>query len=112
VTWHQPSEQQLAASYAGQAVESLRAWPTLVMVRDGEAVTFSASDREIIRLHDHGTADLHLTSPVIDRLIRTLDASVHLDRSAEPGWVIIRLEDSMALHALLSLVSVALKANL
>ncbi|WP_218135781.1 luciferase family protein [Nonomuraea jiangxiensis] len=111
MTRRHPAVREPAFPYAAQAIDSLRSWPALAPAHHDNGVVFTAEDREIVRFNGRGTAHLHLTRPVLDRLMDVLAKSVHLGLATEPGWVVISLEDSMDLHALLALVSVAIKAN-
>lgn len=99
------------ASLVNQAVHQLRSWPALVFVPTTAGAVFTSGGHEIVRLPDSGSAHLHLTVPVIDRLRAVLCACTHLGMGEERGWVAVPVETSVDLDLLLALVSVAIKAN-
>ncbi|MEO3869489.1 luciferase family protein [Nonomuraea sp. B12E4] len=111
MTRRAPAVRGPAHPYAVQAINSLRSWPALSSTQHEGGITFTAEGHKVVRFNGHGTAYLHLTPPVIERLSNTLARTVHLGTDVEPGWVVIRIEDSVDLAALLALVSVAIKAN-
>jgi hypothetical protein len=99
------------ASSVSQAVHHLRSWPALTLILTPAGAVFTCGGHEIVRLTDRGTAHLHLTTPVIDRLENALGARTHVEAAPERGWVAIPMVTSLDLDLVLALVSVAIKAN-
>ncbi|WP_147268749.1 luciferase family protein [Sphaerisporangium album] len=95
---------------ADVAVELTR-WPDLVVSRTRRSIRFLAEGREIIRMSGDHTAELRLTTPVIDRWARVLAESHRVTRGHNAGWIRVEIEDRTDAQMFLSLVSVALKAN-
>jgi hypothetical protein len=104
--------------YLTQAVAEMRTWSALTFSPTPDTATITtqgvhASQRiEILRLLGPSTARLHLTTSVIDRLHDLLRSSGQIEPSTDPGWVIIRVDTPSEVDLLLTLVSVAIKANI
>ncbi|GII83123.1 hypothetical protein Ssi03_11130 [Sphaerisporangium siamense] len=99
-----------AACVADVAVELTR-WPDLIVSRTRRSIRFHAGGREIIRMSGDHTAELLLTTPVIDRWAKVLAGSHRVTEGHNAGWIRVEIEDRTDAHMFLSLVSVALKAN-
>lgn len=101
------------ASFAGRAVEQLRRWPSLTLCRTGSGAVrgLALGTRQIMHLHDENEAELYLTAPVIRRMREALLESGRV--AVEPGgdWVRVGLDSDSDVQLLISLVSVAIKAN-
>ncbi|MEO3814193.1 luciferase family protein [Sphaerisporangium sp. B11E5] len=95
------------ADVAGQ----LARWPDLAVSHTRNVVRFRTMGREIIRMPGDHTAELLLTTSVIDRWARVLAGSQRVTQGHADGWVKVEIEDQNDVEMFLSLVSVALKAN-
>ncbi|MFI6595912.1 luciferase family protein [Nonomuraea sp. NPDC050536] len=89
----------------------LRSWPALAAHDRRGGVTFSVDGTEILRLAGDDRAQLRLTIPAIDRLQPQLEASGQVSACADKAWVAMKIEAEPDLDLLLSLTSVAIKAN-
>ncbi len=67
---------------------------------------------QILHFHDEAYADLRLTRPVIDRMHEVLAHSRRIFMEPGDDWIGIRLETPSDVALLVTLVSVAIKANL
>ncbi|WP_344581794.1 luciferase family protein [Nonomuraea roseoviolacea] len=99
------------APYLTQAVTNLKTWPSLTVTPARNGVSFITSGQKILHLSGGNPAHLHLTQPMIDRLDPTLRHYRQVGPSADHGWVSIRVESSSDLRLLLTLISLAIKAN-
>ncbi|MFJ8588892.1 luciferase family protein [Streptomyces sp. NPDC093595] len=78
---------------------------------DRPAPGLCAGDREIVRFPGGSTAQVHLTTAMIERLRPALRTSTALNLTPAPtGWVGVRLETSSDIDLLATLVSAALLA--
>jgi hypothetical protein len=99
-------------SCAGHAIAQLSAWPSVEAHRADCGVGVGVGTRagQILHFHDEDHADLRLTRPVIDRL-RDVLAQAGVDVIPDHDWIRMRLETSSDTTLLVTLVSVAIKAN-
>lgn len=72
---------------------------------------FRSGRTEILRLTDGSSAQLKLTCPVIHRWGAVLADCEQVRPSADQEWVTVQLDGARDVELLLSLVSVAIKAN-
>jgi hypothetical protein len=100
-------------SYAGRIADRLETWSGVSKVRAdcGVGVALQASGNQIVHLHTDSEAELRLTRPVVERLGDTLTASGQV--AIRPGgeWVVVRLDTDSDVALVISLASVAIKAN-
>ncbi|MGC5012398.1 luciferase family protein [Streptosporangium sp. DT93] len=93
------------ASVAAQ----LMGWPDLALKRTRKGLSFRARGREIVRMRGDHTAELLLTTPVIDRWARVLTDCHRITPGTDAGWVAMTIEGRADAELFLSLVSVAIK---
>jgi hypothetical protein len=100
-------------SYADRAVQQLRRWPTLTVrpADYGSGRGLALSMRQIVHLHAGNEAEVYLTWPVAERMSEALDASGRVTTAAGDDWVRVQLDSDNDVALLISLVSVAIKAN-
>jgi luciferase-like monooxygenase len=103
-------------SLAGRLMAQLDAWPAVRAGRAGCGVgtgfaPVRRADAQIVHLHGGDEAELHLTRPVVARLGDVLLKSGRV--AVDPGgdWVRVRLDTESDVALVMSLASVALKAN-
>lgn len=97
--------------YAARVLAMLRSWPALVMHDHRDGAAFAVEDTEILRLAGEDRFLVRLTVPVIGRLGSFLEDSGKVKPCEDRAWVCVRVEAEPDLHLLLSLTSVAIKAN-
>ncbi|HEX6472455.1 MAG TPA: luciferase family protein [Streptosporangiaceae bacterium] len=101
-------------SYAGRIIALLNGWPA---VRTGPAdcglgVGVHTRAGQILHLHDESYATLRLTGPVIERLHEALTHAGRFFIAPDDDWIGMRLETPSDVTLLVTLVSLAIKANL
>jgi hypothetical protein len=101
-----------STSRAGYALAQLSTWPSVQACRAdcGHGVGIGTHAGQILHFHDENHADLRLTQPVINRL-RVVLAQSGIDVIPDDDWIGIRLETPSDTTLLVTLVSVAIKAN-
>lgn len=99
-------------SHAGRALAQLSAWPSVQARRAdcGFGIGVGTRAGQILHFHDEDHATLCLTLPVIDRF-RVVLAEAGIDVIPDDDWVAMRLETPTDTAVLVTLVSVAIKAN-
>ena len=99
-------------SHAGRALAQLRAWPSVQARRAdcGFGIGVGTHAGQILHIHDEDHATLCLTQPVIDRF-RDVLAQAGIDVIPDDDWIAMRLETPTDTSLLVTLVSVAIKAN-
>ncbi|WP_067460009.1 luciferase domain-containing protein [Actinomadura macra] len=99
--------------FADRALRQLRGWPALTVCQadDGAGNALALRTHQIVHLHSEDEAEVLLTLPVVQRMAEALsDCSQVI---MEPGgWVRVRLDGASDVILLVSLVSVAIKANI
>lgn len=100
-------------SFVGRALEQLQEWPALRVHQAGNHIILCAatSGVPIVRLREPDQASLCLTWPVIQRLGEALDSDGRV--RVEPGsdWVQVRMHGTSDLRLLVTLVSLAIRAQ-
>jgi hypothetical protein len=98
---------------AQRAMERLVRWTELEYGSPscGTGTALRAGGREIVHFHSDRDADLYLTAGPIQRLWPELDHSTALRLHPDSPWVTVHLDCGGDADLLVSLVSVALKAN-
>ncbi|GAA4235246.1 hypothetical protein GCM10022254_42100 [Actinomadura meridiana] len=95
-------------------VEQLSGWPSLRMCRAacGRGPAFACGGDQIVHLHGRDQVELYLTWPLVQRMRATFEDWASVLTTPGSGWVRVWLggDDDVAL--LVSLVSVAIKAQL
>jgi hypothetical protein len=86
-------------------------WPDLALKRTRRGLGFRSGGREIIRMSGDHTAEVLLTTDVIDRWARVLTDCHQVTPGADAGWVTMSIEGRADAELFLSLVSVAIKVN-
>ncbi|MER5625296.1 luciferase family protein [Streptosporangium sp. NPDC002544] len=86
-------------------------WPDLALKRTRRGLGFRSGGREIVRMSGDHTAELLLTTDVIDRWARVLTDCRRVTPGADAGWVAMTIEGRADAELFLSLVSVAIKVN-
>jgi hypothetical protein len=86
-------------------------WPALALKRTRRGLGFRASGREIVRMRGDHTAELLLTTPMIDRWARVLTDCHRVTPGTDAGWVTMTIDSRADAELFLSLVSVAIKVN-
>jgi hypothetical protein len=99
-------------SHAGRALVQLSAWPSVRARRAdcGLGIGVGTRGGQILHFHDEDHAALCLTQPVIDRF-RDVLAQAGIDVVPDDDWIAMRLETPTDTSLLVTLVSVAIKAN-
>lgn len=102
------------SSYAGRVIALLGAWPGVrtASADCGVGVGVYTQAGQVLHFHDESYADLRLTRPVIGRMHDVLAHSGRIFMVPGDDWVGIRLETFSDVTLLVTLVSVAIKANL
>jgi hypothetical protein len=100
-----------SAECVANVATRLMGWPDLALKRTRKRIGFRASGREIVRMPGDHTAELRLTTPLINRWERVLADSQKVTPAQHPGWIVVEIEDHRDEELFLSLVSVAIKAN-
>jgi hypothetical protein len=100
-----------SAECVANVATQLLAWPDLAVKRTRKKIGFHAKGREIVRMPGDHTAELLLTTPLINRWERQLADSQRVTPAEHPGWIVVEIEDHRDEELFLSLVSVAIKAN-
>jgi hypothetical protein len=100
-------------SCAGHALAQLSAWPSVVARQAdcGLGMGVGTYAGQILHFHDEDHASLCLTRPVIDRFHDVL-TQAGIDVIPDDDWIGMRLETPTDITLLVTLVSVAIKANL
>ena len=98
---------------AQRALEQLNAWPDLTAgpASCGTGRALRSPCSEIVHFHSGSEADVHLTSPAIQRFSGDLSESTAIRVMPESPWVTVRLDCDADVDLLMSLVSVALQAH-
>ncbi|MFF0201174.1 luciferase family protein [Streptomyces sp. NPDC005017] len=98
---------------AQRARECLTVWPDLSPgpATCGTGHALRSSYGEIVHFHTGHDVDLHLTDRTIGRLASNFGASTAIRLVPGSGWVTVHLDCDADVDLLLSLVSVALKAQ-
>ncbi|MFF0789211.1 luciferase family protein [Streptomyces spiralis] len=98
---------------AARALAQLATWPDLMEVAPscGTGQALSSAHGEIAHFHSGRDVDLHLTDRAIRRLAGELKRFAAIRVVTGSSWVTIRLDASADVDLLLSLTSVALKAQ-
>ncbi|MFF0310349.1 luciferase family protein [Streptosporangium sp. NPDC004379] len=86
-------------------------WPALALKRTRRGIGFRPEGREIVRMRGDHTAELLLTTGVIDRWARVLTDCRRVVPGSGDGWVSMAIDGRADAELFLSLVSVAIKAN-
>ncbi|WP_162795607.1 luciferase family protein [Nonomuraea lactucae] len=94
-----------------RAVAELQTWPDLRLARSRRGARFHSGTTEILRMTDGRSAQLKLTCPVINRWGSVLASCEQVSASADREWVTVQVDGFHDVELLLSLVSVAIKAN-
>jgi hypothetical protein len=99
-------------SCAGHALAQLSAWPSVQARRAdcGFGISVGTRAGQILHFHDEDHAALCLTRPVIGRF-RDVLAQAGIDVIPGDDWIGMRLETPTDTTLLVTLVSVAIKAN-
>ncbi|WP_167155478.1 luciferase family protein [Streptomyces xanthochromogenes] len=98
---------------AHRAMDQLESWPNLVTGPPRCAVgrALFAAECEVVHFHSGFAADLHLTHPAIERLRPELRHSTAIRLKPGSAWVTVLLDCGADVDLLLTLVSMALKAQ-
>ncbi|MFB7743827.1 luciferase family protein [Streptomyces sp. NPDC056132] len=98
---------------AHRAMHQLESWPNLVSGPPRCAVgqALFAAECEVVHFHSGFAADLHLTHPAIERLRPELRHSSAIRLKPGSAWVTVLLDCDADVDLLLTLVSMALKAQ-
>ena len=101
-------------SYAGRVIALLSAWPGVrsAPADCGVGVGVRTPAGQILHFHDESYANLRLTRPVIDRMHPALERSGRIFMVPDDDWIGMRLETPSDIALLITLVSVAIKANM
>ncbi|MFJ2034201.1 luciferase family protein [Streptosporangium sp. NPDC087985] len=100
-----------SAEGVANVVAQLIRWPDLALKRTRRGLGFRAGGREIVRMSGGHTAELLLTTDVIDRWARVLTDCRRVTLGRDTGWVVMKIEGKTDADLFLSLVSVAIKVN-
>jgi hypothetical protein len=100
-------------SYAGRVIALLSAWPAVRADRAdcGVGIGLGTQAGQILHFHDESYADLRLTRPVIGRMHEVLAESGRVLMVPDDDWIGMPLETSSDAALLVTLVSLAIKAN-
>ncbi|MEU8590804.1 luciferase family protein [Streptomyces sp. NPDC048664] len=98
---------------AQRALERLDAWPDLTAgaASCGTGRALRSQHSEIVHFHTGHEADLHLTGGALQRICHDLAESTAIRMVPGSRWVTVHLDCDTDVDLLLSLVSVALKAD-
>lgn len=98
---------------ARRALEDLMTWPGLsaAPARCGTGTAVLADRGEIAHFHSERQADLYLGRPAIDRLREELGHSTAVRLVPGSGWVSVMLGGTRDADLVISLASVALRAQ-
>jgi Family of unknown function (DUF5519) len=101
------------ASLVDRVVTEVTSWPAVNASRAdcGRGIGLSAGSHQIVHLHETGRVQVRLTRPVIQRMEDALLESGQVDLEERGDWVSVRLASDSDAALLVSLVSVAIKAN-
>lgn len=101
------------ASLSDRVVTEVTSWPAVSATRAdcGSGIGLSAGSHQIVHLHEPGRAQVRLTRPVIQRMEDALLESGQVQLEELGDWVSVRLDSDSDAALLVSLVSVAIKAN-
>ncbi|MCW2901441.1 MAG: hypothetical protein JWO67_3706 [Streptosporangiaceae bacterium] len=101
------------ASFADRVADQLRGWPALSVcpVDSGTSSGFALDTHQIVHLHSANEAELYLTWPVIQRMHKVLRGSGQVMLVPGEEWVRVHLDSDSDVRVLMSLVSVAIQAN-
>ncbi|MFI0480187.1 three-helix bundle dimerization domain-containing protein [Actinomadura sp. 9N215] len=104
----------LRTCLADCVVEQLNGWPALRLCRAdcGFGRAFACGGDQIVHLHGRDQAELYLTWPLIQRMRKPLRDCASVRIRPGDGWLGIWLGGNDDVALLVSLVSVAIKANL
>nr|WP_158581714.1 luciferase family protein [Actinomadura spongiicola] len=99
---------------ADRVTEQLSGWPSLKLCRAacGLGQAFACGGDQIVHLHGPDQAELHLTWPLVQRMRAPLDDCAAVRLRPGSGWIELWLGGNDDVGLLISLVSVAIKANL
>ncbi|MFJ5774889.1 luciferase family protein [Streptomyces sp. NPDC093094] len=98
---------------AQRARERLTVWPDLMPgpAGCGTGQALRSQHGEIVHFHSGHDVDLHLTDPALRRWSVNLQASTAIRLVPGSRWVTVHLDCDTDIDLLLSLVSIALKAQ-
>jgi hypothetical protein len=98
---------------AERALERLHVWPDLRADRPscGTGRALHSAHGEIVHFHSDRDVDLRLTGRAIERFASDLQGSTAIRLVPGSGWVTVHLDCETDVDLLLSLVSMALKAQ-
>jgi hypothetical protein len=101
------------ASPAGRVIALLKAWPTVLTATADCGVGIGVGTRagQILHFHDETYADLLLPDPAIGRMREVLARSGRVFMMPGEDWIGLRLDTPSDASLLVTLVSVAIKAN-
>ncbi|TDD31055.1 hypothetical protein E1287_27875 [Actinomadura sp. KC06] len=104
----------LRTCLAESVVEQLNGWPALRLCRAdcGFGRAFACGGDQILHLHGRDQAELYLTWPYVRRMHKPLRECASVRTRPGSGWVGVWLGGDDDIALLVSLVSVAIKANL
>jgi hypothetical protein len=99
--------------FADRALRQLRGWPALTVcqVANGAGKGLALRTHQIVHLHGPDEAEVYLTWPVVRRMAEVLTECGRVTMEPGGGWVRVRLDSPSDVTLLVSLVSVAIKAN-
>lgn len=102
-----------ATTNAGRLAARIEAWPGVSAVRAdcGVGIALAAGGGQIMHLHTGDEAELRLTRPVVERLGAALAESGRVAIRPGGDWIAVRLDTDSDLSLVMSLASVAIKAN-
>ncbi|GAA2621422.1 DUF5519 family protein [Actinomadura fulvescens] len=101
------------AGFADCAYRQLRTWPVLTACQTaaGSGKALALRTRQIVHLHGQDEAEVYLTRPVLQRMAEVLNETGRVTMAPDQEWVRVRLDHPTDVTLLVSLVSVAIKAN-
>ncbi|MQY03228.1 luciferase domain-containing protein [Actinomadura macrotermitis] len=104
---------EVRTSPADRTIRHLKGWPALRLCRAdcGTGRAFTLGSEQILHLHGPHEAELYLTAPIVQRINGALGECAMVTTRQGSGWVRFRLESETDVALLVSLVSVAIKAN-
>ncbi|GLZ06854.1 hypothetical protein Acsp03_43200 [Actinomadura sp. NBRC 104412] len=102
-----------ATSQAGLIADRLREWHGVSKVRAdcGVGIALATAGRQFLHLHSDESAELRLTRPVVERLGAVLGSLGTVAIQPRGEWITVRLETGSDVGLVVSLASVAIKAN-